>query len=60
MKIWNCYDGLASQSWFYTDDKRIALKDKGAFLSSYLSFPLIGPSLPRYPVHPKIMSMNMN
>ncbi|TEB37276.1 ricin B-like lectin [Coprinellus micaceus] len=29
MKIWNCYDGLASQSWFYTDDKRIALKDKG-------------------------------
>ena len=25
MKIWTCYSGLAAQTWYYTDDKRIAL-----------------------------------
>ncbi|KAH6892800.1 carbohydrate-binding module family 13 protein, partial [Coprinopsis sp. MPI-PUGE-AT-0042] len=29
LKIWNCYDGLPAQQWFYTDDKRVALKDSG-------------------------------
>ena len=25
MKIWECYSGLAAQTWYYTGDKRIAL-----------------------------------
>ncbi|KAG6838598.1 hypothetical protein C0991_010374, partial [Blastosporella zonata] len=25
MKIWECFDGLPAQTWYYTDDKRIAL-----------------------------------
>ncbi|KXN87394.1 Endo-1,4-beta-xylanase A [Leucoagaricus sp. SymC.cos] len=29
MKIWTCYPGLPAQTWYYTDDKRIALKGKG-------------------------------
>lgn len=29
MKIWTCYPGLPAQTWYYTDDKRIALKDQG-------------------------------
>ncbi len=28
-KIWQCYDGLAAQRWWYTDDNRIALEGKG-------------------------------
>lgn len=24
-KVWTCYDGLAAQNWFYTDDNHIAL-----------------------------------
>jgi hypothetical protein len=38
MKIWTCYPGLGAQTWYYTDDKRIALKDQGqASLFSSLS-----------------------
>jgi len=29
MKIWTCYPNLPAQTWYYTDDKRIALKDQG-------------------------------
>ncbi|KAG6908081.1 hypothetical protein DXG01_006216 [Tephrocybe rancida] len=29
LKIWTCYDNLAAQSWYYTDDKRIALENAG-------------------------------
>jgi hypothetical protein len=29
MKIWECFDGLAAQQWFYTDDNRIALENQG-------------------------------
>ncbi|KAF8157229.1 ricin B lectin domain-containing protein [Crassisporium funariophilum] len=29
LKIWQCYDNLAAQSWYYTDDNRIALQGKG-------------------------------
>ncbi|KAF6763220.1 ricin B lectin domain-containing protein [Ephemerocybe angulata] len=29
MKIWSCYDNLPAQNWYYTDDKRIALANKG-------------------------------
>ena len=29
MKIWECYSGLAQQTWYYTDDQRIALENQG-------------------------------
>lgn len=29
MKIWECYDNLAAQAWYYTDDNRIALAGQG-------------------------------
>jgi hypothetical protein len=29
MKIWKCYDNLPQQTYWYTNDGRIALKDKG-------------------------------
>ena len=32
MKIWTCYSGLAAQTWYYTDDKRIALQNQGQCL----------------------------
>lgn len=32
MKIWTCYSGLAAQTWFYTDDNRVALEGKGQCL----------------------------
>ncbi|KAF8890494.1 ricin B lectin domain-containing protein [Infundibulicybe gibba] len=32
MKIWQCFNGLPAQSWFYTDDKRIALAGQGQCL----------------------------
>jgi len=32
MKIWECYDGLPAQQWWYTDDNRIALEGKGLCL----------------------------
>ncbi|KAL1663665.1 carbohydrate-binding module family 13 protein [Schizophyllum commune] len=32
MKIWQCYDGLAQQTWYYTDDNRIAVENKGQCL----------------------------
>ena len=34
MKIWQCYSGLAAQTWFYTDDQRIALQNQGLYFSS--------------------------
>ncbi|KAG6917257.1 hypothetical protein DXG01_003204 [Tephrocybe rancida] len=33
MKIWECFDGLPAQTWFYTDDNRIALLGKGLCLT---------------------------
>lgn len=32
MKIWQCYDGLAAQQWYYTGDNRIALTNQGLCL----------------------------
>ncbi|KAG6908084.1 hypothetical protein DXG01_006219 [Tephrocybe rancida] len=32
MKIWKCFAGLPAQTWFYTDDNRIALLGKGLCL----------------------------
>jgi hypothetical protein len=29
LKIWQCYDNLPAQQWFYTDDNRIALEGQG-------------------------------
>ncbi|KAG6828382.1 hypothetical protein H0H92_008182 [Tricholoma furcatifolium] len=29
LKIWTCYEGLAAQTWYYTDDNRIALENQG-------------------------------
>jgi len=29
MKIWQCFAGLPQQSWFYTDDERIAVTNQG-------------------------------
>ncbi|KAF5376912.1 hypothetical protein D9615_007318 [Tricholomella constricta] len=32
MKIWTCYEGLPAQTWYYTDDNRIALLGQGQCL----------------------------
>jgi len=32
MKIWQCFEGLPQQSWFYTDDERIAVTNMGLCL----------------------------
>ncbi|KAJ3521431.1 hypothetical protein NM688_g9017 [Phlebia brevispora] len=32
MKIWECYSSLAAQTWYYTDDNRIALENQGLCL----------------------------
>ncbi|KAF8890490.1 ricin B lectin domain-containing protein [Infundibulicybe gibba] len=32
MKIWQCYDNLPAQAWYYTNDNRIALAGKGQCL----------------------------
>ncbi|KAJ8514789.1 hypothetical protein ONZ45_g7698 [Pleurotus djamor] len=32
MKIWKCYQNLPAQTWYYTNDKRLAVKDKGQCL----------------------------
>lgn len=32
MKIWQCYDGLPAQQWYFTDDNRIAVENKGQCL----------------------------
>ncbi|KAJ3507120.1 hypothetical protein NLJ89_g6487 [Agrocybe chaxingu] len=29
LKIWQCYDNLPAQQWYYTDDNRIALEGQG-------------------------------
>ncbi|TFK65365.1 carbohydrate-binding module family 13 protein [Pluteus cervinus] len=29
LKVWQCYDNLPAQDWYWTDDNRIALKDQG-------------------------------
>jgi hypothetical protein len=29
MKIWQCYDNLPAQAWYYTLDERIAVTGKG-------------------------------
>jgi hypothetical protein len=33
MKIWTCYDKLAAQTMWYTDDNRLAVKDTGLCLT---------------------------
>ena len=33
MKIWQCYSGLAAQTWYLTDDNRIALMNQGLYFS---------------------------
>ena len=33
MKIWQCYSGLAAQTWYLTDDNRIALMNQGLYIS---------------------------
>ena len=30
MKIWECYSGLAAQTWYYTADQRISLMNQGS------------------------------
>lgn len=32
MKIWQCYDNLPAQAWYYTGDNRIAVTGTGKFL----------------------------
>lgn len=32
MKVWTCYDNLPAQTWYYTNDLRIAVKDQGQCL----------------------------
>ena len=32
MKIWECYSGLAAQTWYYTSDDRISLQNQGMLL----------------------------
>ncbi|TFK23370.1 hypothetical protein FA15DRAFT_745496 [Coprinopsis marcescibilis] len=32
MKIWQCFDNVPAQNWFYTDDRRISLRDRGQCL----------------------------
>ncbi|KIJ34534.1 carbohydrate-binding module family 13 protein, partial [Sphaerobolus stellatus SS14] len=32
MKIWECFNGLPQQNWFYTDDERIAETNQGLCL----------------------------
>ena len=39
MKIWSCVSGIQAQTWYYTDDQRIALQNQG---QSLCSFPLDG------------------
>jgi len=29
LKIWQCYDNLPAQQWYFTDDSRIALEGRG-------------------------------
>lgn len=41
MKVWQCYDGLDAQAWYYTDDDRIALTGKGKIHSISLRCLLI-------------------
>eukprot|EP00914_Ancora_sagittata_P001072 GHVO01002830.1.p1 GENE.GHVO01002830.1~~GHVO01002830.1.p1 ORF type:complete len:287 (-),score=7.29 GHVO01002830.1:45-905(-) len=32
MKIWECYDNLSAQQWYFTDDNRISLENQGKCL----------------------------
>ncbi|KAJ3507116.1 hypothetical protein NLJ89_g6483 [Agrocybe chaxingu] len=32
MKIWQCYDNLPAQQWYFTNDNRIALEGRGLCL----------------------------
>ncbi|KAJ3552675.1 hypothetical protein NM688_g4026 [Phlebia brevispora] len=38
MKIWQCYSGLAAQTWYLTDDNRISLENQGLSQPSPASF----------------------
>jgi hypothetical protein len=43
MKIWQCYDNLPAQAWYYTGDNRIAVTGKGQFSNLVLNFPTSKP-----------------
>lgn len=32
MKIWQCYDNLPAQAWYFTNDGRVALEGQGQCL----------------------------
>jgi hypothetical protein len=32
LKIWECYDDLPAQQWFFTDDLRLALEETGEII----------------------------
>ena len=38
MKIWQCFDNLPAQDWFYTNDGRIALTDQGMIVHLFSPF----------------------
>jgi hypothetical protein len=40
MKIWQCYDDLPAQQWYYTDDNRLAVEGKGTLSWDYDINPL--------------------
>ena len=37
LKIWQCFDNLQAQEWFYTDDQRISLNGTGLSVPPFLS-----------------------
>jgi len=38
LKLWECYDNLPAQQWYYTDDNRIALDNQGTTYPSHGSY----------------------
>lgn len=41
MKIWQCFSGLAAQTWFLTSDNRIALQNQGSYSPTPFMQPLL-------------------
>lgn len=39
MKLWQCFDDLPAQQWYYTNDNRIALEGQGSFVDLASLFP---------------------
>jgi hypothetical protein len=48
MKIWKCFDGLAAQKWFVTDDDRIALENQGKLIECAPHEALLDNCTPRF------------